>query len=185
MRLQILIYKSLCIVAGLLMMQCPGGFEYQYVAYNCSMEIHNDTDYPVTLHLNFDPQSGRLYTFGEVRYIIDVDSRPYYNILYIVEDRYMERTKMHPFQAIWKTPNDEIVYCKLYRLNPNTYEEEELLGEWEDPQKWEKVGYSREPDFFNSCTWRIHESEFDETTWTYKGELELSKLLYSKSVLQE
>ena len=61
-------HNALCIAASLMMTQCPKGDEY--IGHYCSLDVYNDTDYPVALHMNFDPQRGNIYTFGEMRYII-------------------------------------------------------------------------------------------------------------------
>lgn len=144
-----LINSLLCIAASLLMTEC--NVEHHYW-YRCTMEIYNDTDYPVALHMNFDPQNGSMYTFGEIRYIISEDS-----LLGLIEHRYlnMEEKNYPVFDNIWETPDNETIYCKLYRVNPDTYKEEELLAEWNSSQ-------SDESSLFNAKSWR-EDWHFDYT----------------------
>ncbi len=94
-------------------------------SFGCSLVIDNCFEHPVSLKTNFDIQNGSIVPGGEeITHVIESFSRPK-----LAPYLFLGRTDT-PFDDIWKHSGDESIYFRLYRLNPETYEEEGLMADW-------------------------------------------------------
>lgn len=141
MRLKLLICSVLCMCTSFVMTSCDPNWAL-LPSYGCSLVIDNTLGYPVSMKTNFDIQNGSIVTVGEeITHVIDPHISP---TLVLVHYRYLGRTHT-PFEDIWKHNGDEPVYFLFYRLNPETYEEEEAIADWgEDSIFFEERSWYKE-----------------------------------------
>jgi len=85
--------------------------------------------------------NGCVYPDGEKEQIL-----PPFDTLYLVSNLPFGHAMNLKFENFWKNSSTEPIYYRLYKLNPETYEEEEMLKDWE-----------QESAFFDVKSWEFKE----------------------------
>ena len=157
MRSKALIYSAFSIL--LLTLSSCDPEDARYPAYCYSLIINNDLGYPVSLYCNFDTDGrGGIYAEGDMEHYICYPQVGFF----LFSDNYLPKTNT-PFEYLWNRYDKQNLKCKLYRMNPDTSEDEELLAEWgcgspffnEDSWSLESYQgyYHNETELITICQW--------------------------------
>ncbi len=122
--LQISEYLSLLLLMPLLMSCDPFPTESVYPSHCYSLEILNDTEFPVRIHMNFDLENNSVYTIGENSVIINKGES--YSF---IRDRFFE-SNTNPFKTAWKGISSNKLYLEAYVYSYESSQDVSLVQQW-------------------------------------------------------